>query len=150
MVEEDATVDDTRVDDTTGEDDTGEDATGTADDDAAAALDEAGADGVVSSGGADSPDSRVEVTVWPLARVFVRVIVEVEYSVVVGSEPGAPASRAASDAIGRERKAEMSRRRMIANDTRVSNTLRISAGSKRPVSWALVTGSNRHTIWKTN
>ncbi len=70
------------------------------------------AEGELSTGGVDSPDGKVEVTVLP-ARVLVSVCVEVEYKVVVGSAPAPPPSRLARDARGKERRTEVSRRRMI-------------------------------------
>ncbi|KAL8896319.1 MAG: hypothetical protein Q9207_007765 [Kuettlingeria erythrocarpa] len=89
------------------------------DDDKDGALDEGASKGVVAGG--DSSEARVEVTV-PFAMVMVRVSVEVEDNVVVGSEPGAPASRDASDARGRARSAEVRRRRMIAEVVRVARS----------------------------
>ncbi len=52
------------------------------------------------------PSGRVEVTVLP-ARVLVRVCVEVENKVVVGSAPASPPSSEARDARGKERRTEV-------------------------------------------
>ena len=77
----------------------------------ASALELDAAEGEPSAGGVASPDGRMEVTVLP-AMVLVNVCVEVEVKVVVGSPPGAPPSRVARDARGKERRTEVSRRRM--------------------------------------
>lgn len=51
----------------------------------------------------------------------------VEDIVVVGSEPGAPASREASDARGRARRAEVSRRRMVAEVVRIARSQKMKS-----------------------
>lgn len=78
----------------------------------ASALELGAAEGEPSAGGVASPDGRMEVTVLP-AMVLVNVCVEVEVKVVVGSAPGAPPSTVARDARGKERRTEVTRRRML-------------------------------------
>ena len=88
------------------DDSTSEDTIDVAADGTAFALDDSGTEEVSNGGGAESPDESVEVAVVvACSSVLVRVIVEVESSVVVGSAPEAPASRAASDIRGKETRA---------------------------------------------
>lgn len=84
--------------------------------------------GEPSGRGVGSPDGRVEVTVLP-ARVLVRVCVEVENNVVVGSAPGSPPSREAKDARGRERRTEVSRRRMVVGMRRPCAASKMETGA---------------------
>ncbi|KAL8958827.1 MAG: hypothetical protein Q9193_004188 [Seirophora villosa] len=100
---------------------TGEGMTITGNDVTTAASEELVVDGVLSAGGVDSPSARVEVTV-ACPTVWVRVMVEVEDKVVVGSSPGASASSAASDARGRARRAEVSKRRMVVAEAQSAHT----------------------------
>lgn len=93
-------------------------------------------EGEPSGRGVGAPDGRVEVTVLP-ARVLVRVCVEVENNVVVGSAPGSPPSREAKDARGKERRTEVSRRRMVVGMRRPCAVSKMETGAST-AQWSIL------------